>query len=114
MSMVQSTATAIMFASIAGRAAKRRWLVEQQNNLCRPSSVTTSVIQRRCSSVLLMRATGNRRLAMSKTKDEVLEEINEFFSDDSRTPSETREGLQEIRDEIDTLIDCLDSDSKRG
>lgn len=36
--------------------------------------------------------------------------INNYFGDTSRTPAETKEGLQGLRDHIETLIDALEAD----
>lgn len=36
--------------------------------------------------------------------------INDFFGDTSKEPKETKEGLQGLRDHIETLIDALEAD----
>lgn len=41
------------------------------------------------------------------TYEQALEAIKEFFGDTSREASETKEGLQGLRDEIEMLIDTL-------
>ena len=42
-----------------------------------------------------------------KTKQEVIDGIKEFFGDTSRSREETREALEEVRDELDGLIESL-------
>lgn len=36
--------------------------------------------------------------------------IKSYFSDTSNSPEQTKEGLQELREQIDVLIDALASD----
>lgn len=36
--------------------------------------------------------------------------INDYFSDTSRGPAETKEGLHGLRDHIETLLDALEAD----
>ena len=43
------------------------------------------------------------------TKVKMLAAIKAFFEDNTRGPEETREGLQEARDEIDVYIETLGS-----
>lgn len=47
------------------------------------------------------------------TLEEAKEALNKYFSDTDRTPSETVEGLRELRDEIDVMIDAIRSDMER-
>ena len=42
-------------------------------------------------------------------KDEILEKIKELFGDTSQEPYETREQLEEIKDEINILLEALDA-----
>jgi hypothetical protein len=44
----------------------------------------------------------------------LLQHIRDYFSDKSRSQEETMEGLNEARDEIDTLIDCIKNDLRNG
>jgi len=41
------------------------------------------------------------------TTQEVIDCINRFFSDKSRTAAETREGLEEILAEVESMCDAL-------
>lgn len=41
------------------------------------------------------------------TTEELLDELKRFYADKSRTREETRECLEEVRDELDLLIDSL-------
>ena len=40
--------------------------------------------------------------------DEIKRLLDKFFSDTSRSKEETRGELENLRDEIDILLDCLD------
>lgn len=42
------------------------------------------------------------------SKDELIAAIQKFFGDTSRSPEETRDGLEEARDQIDTFLDTLE------
>ncbi|BAO58553.1 hypothetical protein FDH89_gp09 [Pseudomonas phage phiR18] len=44
------------------------------------------------------------------TKDELMEAVRGFYGDTSRSREETRELLEEVRDEIDILIESLYED----
>jgi hypothetical protein len=44
------------------------------------------------------------------TTAELLEAVNRYYEDRTRTQSETAEGLTEVRDEIEIMIDTLDSE----
>lgn len=44
---------------------------------------------------------------MSNTWDALKSALDAYFSDRSRTASETRAGLEELRDDVDMLIDTL-------
>jgi hypothetical protein len=44
------------------------------------------------------------------TIDEVSKALNEFFSDTSRSSAKTREGLGELQEELQTMLDALDED----
>ena len=44
------------------------------------------------------------------TKERIIEALNELFSDRSVPPETTMESMREIKEEIETLIDCLRSD----
>lgn len=46
------------------------------------------------------------------TLDSVKQSIQDFFGDTSRSRSETREGLEELRDEVDTLLESLQDDDE--
>ena len=41
------------------------------------------------------------------TTQELMEAIQRYYGDTSRSREETREGLEEVRDQIDLLIDSL-------
>ena len=45
---------------------------------------------------------------MRKTLDQLKRDIDDFFSDTSRSPDETREGLEEAIEHIDTKLASLD------
>ena len=45
--------------------------------------------------------------------DEAKKALNEYFSDKRRSAKETLDGLEELREEIDSLIDCLRCDIDR-
>lgn len=47
---------------------------------------------------------------MSVNYDEVLDLVNDFFSDKTRTQGETKSHLRDLRDEIDVMIDSLEDD----
>lgn len=47
------------------------------------------------------------------TLDEAKEAINKFFSDTGNSRAETRDGLEELREEINMLLDALDDDDLR-
>ena len=40
--------------------------------------------------------------------DEAKAALNKFFGDTSRTREQTREGLEELRDDIDVMIETLE------
>lgn len=40
--------------------------------------------------------------------------VDDFFSDTSRSPAETREGLEHLRCEIDMLLDTLPDDEENN
>lgn len=44
------------------------------------------------------------------TIEELIEEVTAYFSDTSRSRSETREGLECLSNEIEVLLDTLDDD----
>lgn len=46
----------------------------------------------------------------SLSAEEIKIKINEFFNDTTRTPRETLEGLEDLRDEIEIMIESLESD----
>lgn len=46
------------------------------------------------------------------SKDDLLEAIRRFYGNTSIPRSETREGLEEARDDIDTLIESLLDDDE--
>lgn len=41
------------------------------------------------------------------TTQELMDALARFYGDKSRTREETREGLEEVRDQLDLLIDSL-------
>ena len=47
---------------------------------------------------------------MSVSKKELSDLVNRFFSDTSRSSEETLDGLQEIQEEIEGLIQLLESE----
>ena len=47
---------------------------------------------------------------MSMTTEELKIIVNAFFSDTSRSPLETLEGLEEVQEDIETMIEGLRSD----
>jgi hypothetical protein len=47
-------------------------------------------------------------------KDQVLNAINGLFSDASRSPRDTLEDLKQIVEEVEIMIDALESDLSRG
>jgi hypothetical protein len=48
---------------------------------------------------------------MTITLDAVKKSINDFFSDTTRPASQTREGLEEIRDDVDSKLEALAEDA---
>jgi hypothetical protein len=44
------------------------------------------------------------------TAQQVKDALQDFFSDTNRSPQETQDGLYDIRDEVDNLIENLASD----
>jgi hypothetical protein len=49
-------------------------------------------------------------MMMAVTKKEVMDTLNSFFGDTTRSQAETRSELEEIVDEIEVMIDMLDVD----
>jgi len=47
-----------------------------------------------------------------ETKDQIIVDINDYFSDRSRSPQETLADLEEIRDAVTMNIDALRDDLK--
>ncbi|MDG9784667.1 hypothetical protein [Metapseudomonas otitidis] len=45
-----------------------------------------------------------------KTKEQIVETIKEFYGDTSRSREETREALEEVRDELEILIESLEDE----
>jgi len=44
------------------------------------------------------------------TYEQAEKAINNFFGDTSKEPQETKEGLQGLRDHIETLLETLEAD----
>lgn len=44
---------------------------------------------------------------MAMSYDELKKEVNEFYSDKSRTADQTREALEELIEEIKMMVDTL-------
>jgi hypothetical protein len=47
------------------------------------------------------------------TLKEVKDAINKFFSDTSRSPAKTREGLEDLVCELEVMLDALKADIRR-
>lgn len=48
------------------------------------------------------------------TTDELMQQVNAYIGDTSRSTTETREGLEEVRDEIEIMIEALLEDEREG
>lgn len=46
------------------------------------------------------------------TLDQVRDAVQRFYGDTSRTRAETKEGLEELLSDIETMIDSLDDDEE--